>query len=319
MEFLFDAGRFAFSDFTGFILNDTADGLRLAWHFPFTTLTVEAGWFGFVIKPNTTVLLSQSDAVDSVTEDVYYAPRRLFETLSLQVPEAFLSHDLRLAWMAQQDLRRSGDFAEPGDRVNTFYAGAGLEGSFFPGVFHDVFAFGGFGSISGDRQIFSGFFGGGVRYYRKDAVSSRYDLRILRATGEPGAGRFYSPPGGGSRQFLPISRKDTGIVFSPRMGNMTLCEIGWSGKPRDPLFVDLRGFAFWRSAAGPISESGIDQEDDRDLFLGLELDARAGWRFHSDFGASAGLGCFLPAAGSLGAFHDDSVRFTMTVEATFAF
>ena len=319
-EFAFDAGRFIFSDFTGYILNDKADGLRLEWNFPFTTVALAAAYTGWVIKPNTTVMMSQSDAIDSLDSEIYYAPPRLIETLLLHVPEAFLGQDLRITWIAQQDLRREEDYLLPGDKVNTYYFGVGADGPVLKNLFYDIFGFAGMGTIAHDTHIFSGFFGAGLKYYRQDALSTRYEMRVLYAGGEKGAARFYSDIGRTeSSQFLPISKRDTGIVFSPRMSNIAMLELGYALKPLEPLQIDIRGFGFWRAATGPISESGVDQTDRDNRFLGLELDTRAEWRFYSDFGVTAGLGLFLPASGSLGAMYDDSLRIKFTLEAVFAF
>jgi hypothetical protein len=315
-----DAGRFLFSDFTGQVLSHKADGLRVEWGFPFTNISAAAAYTGLVVKPNSTILMSLSDAKDSVDDDVYYGSPRLIEVVTLRVPAGVFGQDFVLSLAAQQDLRAYDSEAEAAvDRVNTFYTGLGTEGALFSSLYLDLFGYLCFGTV-GETRLFAQLYGAGLRYFRQEFYSSRFEGRLLYAGGENNTDGFYKgSTDGESNQFFPISKKDTGIVFSPRLANITLLELGYSLKPLSLVQAGFQTFLFWRSTAGPISEGGLDPADMKDRFLGAEFDLTANWKLRSDVGLSFGFGLFFPAGGSGGAFLDDTPRFKGTIDAVLSF
>jgi hypothetical protein len=315
-----EAGRFLFSDFSGQVLSHKADGIRVEWGFPFTNISAAVAYTGFQVKPNSTILLSQSDAQEAVDDDVYYGSPRLVEVLTLRVPDGLFGQDFALGLAAQQDLRSyDSDSGDADDRVNTFYVGLGTSGSVFSTLYLDLFGYLGFGTV-GESRVFSGMYGAGLRYFYREFYNSRFEGRFLYAGGEEnGIGFYKAPADGESNQFYPISKRDTGIVFSPRPSNITLVELGYSLKPLPSVQAGVQCFLFWRSVAGPISEGGIDPADTTDRFLGTEFDITATWKLRSDVGFSFGFGTFFPAAGSGGAFLDAAPRFKGTIDAVLSF
>ena len=314
-----DVGRFNFNDFSGYLLNHKADGVRIGFDFPYASLSFAAAYTGFVIKPNSTILMSLSDSADANDDGVTFAPPRLIGEFLSRFPDAVFGQDIVLSGIAQQDLRKSADLVTGGKRVNTQYIGLGSEGSISARLFLHVFGYLGFGTIGDDTYILSNFEGLGLRWYWEEFFSSRIQARLLRSSGDKNTTSLYEGKKHWSGAFLPISNLDLGIVFTPRMGNITLVDFGYSMKPIKRLQTEVRGIMFFRTEPGAISENGIDAADTSDHFLGPELDLTASFRLFSDAGLSLGIGSFFPASGSAGAFVDNSPRYKATIKFNMTF
>lgn len=309
-----ELGRFVFTDFSGFLLNHKADGARLALDFSYSSLSFAAAYTGFLLKPNSTIVLSRSDSFEASDDDVTYAPARALGVFLARIPDSVFDQDVVLSCILQQDLRPTSELVTGGSRVNTQYLGLGTEGPITNRLFLHVFGYVGMGTIGNDTIIFSDFEGLGLRFYWEEFFHTRVQFRVLRSSGDKGTFTLYEEKKDHSRAFLPISKQDTGIVFSPRMANITLVDFGYSLKPIDRLQTELRTILFFRTETGAISEGGLDSTDSVDHFLGPEFDLTANFRLYSDCGLSLGIGSFFPASGTKGAFYDDTPRYKATIK-----
>ena len=136
-------------------------------------------------------------------------------------------------------------------------------------------------------------FGGGIRYYREDWLSSRAELRFLFASGDADyTVQFIEGNTDGlATSFVPITRSDLALEFSPSLGNLSVIELGYSLKPVNILQTGVTGYLFLRPTTGEISDTRISGDS---LYLGSEIDTIARIRLFSDLGAALSLGLFLP-------------------------
>jgi len=90
-----------------------------------------------------------------------------------------------------------------------------------------------------------------------------------------------------------LSQSGAGMIFNPQPANMVTSQLLVSFKVLDTLQAAATSFVFVRPMTQPISESGL-RATSSELYLGAEQNVRLAWRPTSDFGASLGLGVFLP-------------------------
>ena len=114
--------------------------------------------------------------------------------------------------------------------------------------------------------------------------------------------------------FVPISRQELAVAFSPRLGNLVVVNAGYSLKPVKNLQTSLKGILFLRPTSGPIMDARTIDSDSK--YLGTELDGIINYRPFSDLGASLSLGLFLPMGG---AFADQDALFKGQLEISFSF
>ena len=110
------AGRIAMRDFSGMVLADTMDGLRLALNLPWSVISVYAGTSALRFLPTTTIVMSADDAQDvssdaalqpgDAARQLKLAPPRVVEGVQALFPELFLRQDLTVSLVLQQDLFR---------------------------------------------------------------------------------------------------------------------------------------------------------------------------------------------------------------------
>jgi hypothetical protein len=312
-------GRFAAADFSGYLFDDTLDGLTVGWQQALFNATLTAGYTGLQFQPYSSVRMSGADAADTLyTEDDplgdKLAPPRLIGLLAFEFPELMGRQDLRVTLAAQQDLRDKTELLAEGDtvkaalngpvgRLSTQYLGAGLRGNLAPALYADLFVYLGSGRMLSwledayyeYRWMLSALAGGSVRWFREDLLSSRAELKLLFASGDADFETFLE----GNREelataFQTISRPELALVFSPVLSNLAVLEASYSVKPAAALQVLVKAFAFLRPAAGPVSDSRVDPAGEAD-YLGSEIDLALRWRPYSDLGLACSAGIFLPA------------------------
>ena len=325
----FTAGRFGVSDFSGVVLADNLDGVEVLWRTPRANLALTVGTTALQLSPVSTVGMSWGD----LSSTSLLAPPRLIEMVSLELPELFGRQDLLIALLLQQDLRSQTDLIQPGEtvevagrggRLSTEYLGVALRGPLPASLYYDLFAYLGTGRtlsyLDGQYDyawILSGLLGGGVRYFRQEWLSSRAELRLLFASGDSDYANFVE----GNRQglgtlFVPVSRPDLALVFTPVAGNLAVLELGYSIKPLPALQTQLTGFVFLRPTSGPVSDGRVDPASDS-TYLGAEIDAIARYRPFSDLGLALSAGVFFP--GDAFRSENQEVQFRTRLEISFSF
>lgn len=302
--FNYRIGRFAFSDFSNYVLAHTLDGAELTFGFPWGTIITEVGYSGLNFIPNSNILITQSDIgvhASAASHGYELAPPKIIEQIAFSFPQLWLQQDIVFSLIALQDLQSASDLLTADDRIYTEYFGIEASGSFKEDLYHRLFGTLNYGH--GTYKTLAYLLGGELSYYMQERNFSRLKMHLLYASGDPQQGTYYGGYSGTdySNHFIPISSRDQfGIVFSPNPGNITVGSASYSVKPirRTPggpgeLQVELAAMTFFRNTTGAISESGVSLTSEGH-YLGSEADVRLNYRPFSDLGISLSGGLFMP-------------------------
>ena len=323
-QLTFRAGRFNSSDMTRFVLDDNIDGIELGWLTRVSNTILAVGYSGLQWERVSTISITGADRTDSNN----LAPPRLVGSLQAQFPELFLRQDLLASLLFQQDLRpEDADFDTTGvgGKLSSQYFGLGISGPIVASLYHNTFAYLGTGSaptdLSGipDYAPILSFLSGITLRYFFELLTSKVELGLLFSSGDED---FTVVPDGyyegntieRATVFVPISRQQLALAFSPRLGNLVIVDAGYSLKPTENLQTTLKGILFVRPTAGPIMDARSTSSDSR--YLGTEFDGIVNFRPFSDLGASLSFGLFLPKGG---AFTNQDILFKGQFEISFSF
>lgn len=306
-QLTFRAGRFKNSDMTSFVLDDTFDGIELGWMTPVANTIVSVGYTGLQWERVSTISITSADNTDS--DDL--APPRLAGSLQAQFPELFLRQDLFASLMFQQDLRPEGasfSIDGRGGTLSSQYFGLGIGGPIVASLYHSIFGYLGTGTAPSDLSgipdyapILSFLSGLTLRYFIEEFLNSKVELGLLFASGDEDFeaitnGYYEGNTLERANVFVPISRQQLAVAFSPRLGNLIVLDAGYSLKPSKNLQTSLKGIVFFRPTTGPIMDARPINSDTK--YLGTELDGIVNFRPFSDLGASLSVGLFLPMGGA---------------------
>lgn len=304
MVFSFKAGRFYSYDFTGYVYSHTADGLSLSLGFPFMTINLSGFFTGLMLKPNSTITMSNADQADQSDDSVVLGPKRIAALATVGFPELFLKQDITVSGIFQFDLRPDADVGAGEGKVTTQYVGAGLGGPIVPALYWNSFFYLGLGTSTYASGNYLGFLtGGGIRYFNKNLLSTRVELKTMVGSGDADADSYVEGNTSGQyNAFTPVSKTSTGYIFSPALTNIWITELNYSFK----LFMNSKSevmknfqyqtkwIVFFRPTLGPISASGL-QDASEAYYLGTEIDHALNFRPLSDFGVAISWGLFLPS------------------------
>jgi hypothetical protein len=324
-QLTFRAGRFNSSDMTRFILDDNIDGIELGWLTRVSNTILAVGYTGLQWERVSTISITGADRNDSNN----LAPPRLVGSLQAQFPEIFLRQDLLASLLFQQDLRPEDEnfsITGNGGILSSQYFGLGVSGPIVASLYHNTFAYLGTGSaptgLSGipDYATILSFLSGiTLRYFFEEFLTSKVELGLLFSSGDED---FTVIPDGyyegntidRATVFVPISRQQLAVAFSPRLGNLVIVDAGYSLKPTENLQAALKGILFIRPTTGPLMDDRTTSSDSK--YLGTEFDGIVNFRPFSDLGASLSLGVFLPMGG---AFTNQDILFKGQLEISFSF
>jgi hypothetical protein len=288
----FTLGRTFFSDFTGLVFNQKADGLSFGFEFPAASVSVSAAYTGLVIKGASTISLSKADQSDLSNPAVFFASPRVVEILRVSFP-SLLGQNLVFSGVFQEDLRGTSILDAPifgrtgilaagstefsttkGGPVNTQYFGLGLDGQIAGPFYYKLYGYFQTGQdlvfTSGSYQstLSLAYLGGGeLRCFLPTVLFSNIGAKFIYVSGDPTATTVVEghTPEQQLSLFTPITRSTAGWVFSPQLSNVMYAEASYSLKPLAFLGADganaLQAVAqadvYLRSTRGAISESGI--------------------------------------------------------------
>ena len=311
-------GRFSTSDFSGYIFSHKLDGLSVNFNLPALVLSAKAGYTGFLFDTSSTIEMTLSDqtgiSYESITQN--FAAPRIVGGVEAFFPDLYFHQDLKAGVWAQFDMRNNSDITT-GGKLDTQYFGLALSGPVISSLYYDSFVYletgSSYSGIGNSYSVLSYLGSAGLRYYMEEFLYSRIAFRFLYSSGDADYITSFTEGNteGNSTNFIPISGKSTGLVFSPDLGNIFLTQFSYSLKPfsgfesralQNIQFV-LTDINFFRSTTGLISESEIDP-DSASLYLGTEIDGTINFRPFSDFGLSLSGGVFIPNNGTDGAFLD---------------
>jgi hypothetical protein len=327
----FRAGRFLLSEFTKLVLSDNIDGLELSWHTAKANTSLAVGYTGLQLDPVSTISITWADEND---EDLL-APPRLVGSLQARFPEAIRRQDLLVSILLQQDLRPEDELIQEGEvsavtgrggRLSSQYFGLGLAGPLAGSLYYDAFTYLETGTtlsyIEGVYEyapIVAVFSGVTVRWFAERLLNSKAELRLVYSSGDEDFADLFTEGNRADRAnvFVPISRQELAVAFSPRLGNLLLLEAQYSLKPVAALQTLLKGILFLRPTTGPISDPRVDPATES-KYLGTEIDGVVNFRPLSDLGTSLSLGLFLPMGG---AFRDSyqEAEFRGKLQISFSF
>lgn len=259
-------GRFRFFDLTGIVLDHGADGAFAELDYSVFRFSVGAGYTGLHLKPESDINMSAADWMDDGDDGVHFAPRRLFEILTVRFPEIIPRQKLSVEALAQQD-RRSGS----GGTLDSFHTTLRWDGAAWNGFYHDL-------SVTGAFNLSENFQGlmarGALRWFGEDFYGSRAAAEFLYA----------------GEDFFTLSTPTLGLVNNPAPADLLRLSLDYSIRPWNRRFSPaLRNLAF--SAAGRLYFTS------RRAFLGQELEGGLVFRPSVDFGASLTAGLWAPEGG----------------------
>lgn len=303
--FRYTAGRFRLKEFTGYVFNHTIDGAHVAFEHPWFSLEVGGGYTGLIFIPSSSIIITQSDLLlqaDIPDNGYKLASPKTIETAKMTFPGLLLNQDLILNGVFMQDLQPKEDMIRDDDIIHAEYAGIGFKGGIINSVYQDIFFYYNYGHGKYTTSAF--LFGGGLRYYNRPFYFSRVGIRGLYSSGDNDQEKFYGGYNGGgtSHHFIGISSSpQSGLVFSPSIGNFSLLELNLSMKPLsksgsrvfEEFQTALTGLVFFRNTGGAISVSGINGASEEN-YLGSELDLTLNFRPLSDLGIGLSGGVFFP-------------------------
>jgi len=338
-------GRFPLADFSGMVLDSLVDGLEVVYSNSFMDFRLAGGYTGFQFKKTTKVVLTKADSNDVAEDDRYFSAPRLIALAELSFPEVFLRQNLVLTALVQFDLRPPGDLIKAGETtedptkggyLNSQYFGIGLGGTIIPSLYYNLFGYLETGetlSYENGRYeympILAFACGGRITWFLKDSLASILGLEVLFASGDNDYTSFLEGNSkGDANLFIPISKTELGVAFTPEIPNIFLISLEYSIKPlestNNPVWSNLqtaiKATAYFRASNGFISEDGAVVGADS-LFLGVEPAVITNFRPFSDLGMVLSLGTFIPATtADIGAMAEGSpIVFVARFEFFFSF
>ena len=351
--FSFNLGRFSAEDFSKYVLDHRIDGFKLSFNYLNAVFSTALGYTGFLVKPNSSILLSKADYTDSNNSKVLFASPRVVGIVDLTLINIF-KQELSFSLLFQQDLRSAfsgtlfGESLYPapiietgeetldssaGGLVDTQYIGLGVKGMVIPSLYYRVFSYLVTGrtlsyvnSVYTYEPILSFLGGARLRYFINNFFNSYAQLNFLYASGDRTDSSFVEGnTDAHSNAFLPISSYSTGLVFSPKLENIFLIKSKFSAVPLKKMQTFISAYSFFRSTAGPISEAGINANS-TSLYLGTEIDGTMNFKPFSDLGLAFSTGVFIPntsdpAVSNPGAFNatERGIEVKAKLEFSFAF
>ncbi len=325
-----DLGRLPLKDPTGLIVSHPADGARLGFDYSRIKFSLQAGYTTLVLRKSNNIALSVYDQLASVDDSRVLGSSRLLMLARFDMPE-ILGQSLSLSFLAQQDLNPEADLVTEwstaevsgaSGKVDTQYTSVKLSGPVVPNLFYDAwFTFGSGRTLSyldSSYQyvpILSYMTGFSMDYYRPELYSAAFNFRFIFASGDADAkASVEGTITDNSKRFVPLTASNLGVVFSPKLSNLIVAQLGGSIKPLSGYRIQTgaKMFAFFRPTVGR-GISGLDPTESSP-WLGFETDLYGNYRITSDLGLSLNTGVFFPGKSPSGAFASDASALQYSVQ-----
>jgi hypothetical protein len=298
-------GRFRFTDASGHIFTDTADGMDVTLSVPLLRARLGLAYTGLLLNPVSNIRMSATDDADSGDDDLYFGPRRFIALTEVTFPAVLLRQSATVAYIGQWDLR-DADEDEGEDTLNSHYIGLKIDGPIVQNLFHDVsfYISPSTRELADDTERDLGILTSArLRYFRQDWNSSRFSL----------GGVIVSGAGDKEDNFYTISSGQAAMVADLPLLNVGYGELSYGVRPfagaasrtiRD-IQTTLTGRTIFRmSDEQAVDSFGANVSDDG-RYVGTEASLQIGWRVFSDLGTSITGGAFFPGTGSGGAFTEE--------------
>jgi len=269
-------GRFRFSDSTGVVLNHGADGALLGLDYSAVRISAGAGYTGLQLKPESNVDMSAADLADGEDDDIHFAPKRLFEVLTIGFPEFLPRQRFAVEASLQQGLRTEYT-------LDSAHVIARLDGALGGGFYYDL---SGAAAMNLSDDVQDVMAGGTLRWFAESFYGSRASAGFLLA----------------GEDFFAISEPTLGLVFNPDPADILRVSVDYSLRPwAGRLSPALRNLQFAAGAKFFMLPDGT--------YGGTELEGGINFRPSHDFGASVKAGAWMPDEGDF----QGLVRFDVSI------
>lgn len=313
----FSAGRFRFTDPSGWVLSHTADGASVRAVFPRFEAGFSAGYTGLMVSPRSDILMTVADWSDSdlgpseFLGDRFFGSRRIFMVADFLFPVQ--RGDITAFAAAQFDLRGEDTL------LHSQYLGLVSRqryGQFLEEHFSAILQAGELVAPDLDPRFALGLMvAWDWTYSREDWLGSVFSGRLILTPPDRG-GDLIESTGLGVMGFVPISHRELGTAVDPLPGGLALIEAGYSFRPLmgkgsgageylEPYALFRGYFRTWPQSVGWI-ETDTESES---LFLGTEMEGGLRWRPFSDLGVGLTGALFLPAVAPFGAVVEGAEPF----------
>lgn len=332
-------GRSPLADSTGYVLNATVDGVRLAIAQQQRSFAAAVGTTALIQLPANQIVVGTLDEnelaafdpenIDSLSE--LFAPPKLVGTFEYRLLEALAGQHLTVAATINEDLRPEEELTavgtelsdpQAGGRFDTQYLSLGLSGAIAPNLFQRFYYTLNSGrelefvedenSATGESYQYVNFLGhmAGLEltYFLPELLNSRARLFTQFSTGESDW----------SGEFIPLSPSTFSDVFSLEPGNSSHIGVSYSARPLaaiglDILQAELRTVAYLRtSGSGEVSEPAVDPASDG-TYVGTDINLILTAVPFSDLRVVVKAGLFAPNGDVMSA-GNETVDYQVTLQ-----
>ena len=297
-----DAGRFAFREPSGLVLNHSADGVRAALRFPTVEVELGGAYTGLLLNPSSQIRMTPTDRAEEGDDDECFGPKRVLGQLNVRFGDLPGRQSVTAGVLAQWDLR---DDDEAFTLNSQYYTLAGA-GAVAANLYHRTFVTLSTMQAEVDGESESGtalLLGTGLRYLREDWLGSRLSAGFRYASGQ----------GDNLDGFVTINDPATGTLFQPQLTNLMVISGGYAVRP----WFDNRSQTLSNIEFSTALRTFLRAQDDQPLqgggllaglileegkrYAGSEFEWAIRARLLPDLGAALTTGLFLPADGAVDA------------------
>jgi len=341
----FELGRLKFNDKNGLIVSHPADGVKLGIDLTYLTFNFQTGYTTLILRKSNGINLSLYDQDAKSDKSRIFGNSRLLVQTGAEFPDVY-GQSINVSFIAQQDLAPNSrlipewsteeyfGMESRGGLVNTQYTTLDLNGQIINNLFYSTFATYGSGktltwlkdndSPTGYSYqyvpISSVLAGLTFDYFMPSFLNSSFNFRFLYASGDNDYSRsIEGNTSGTASQFIPLTASPLGNVFSPKLSNLVVAQLGGSLKPvsSQALQTGVKCLAFFRPTYGPVNVSGLLPGSNAS-WLGFEADLYGMYRIMSDLGLSLNTGIFLPGITPNGAFSTGTAAVQYSINLSIA-
>ena len=221
----FAAGRFAVADSTGFILNQAADGLSVAYNSQRVVVGGYAGYTGLLNGINTTLINGDIEERDS--DYYYFASPFLLGQASVYFPYLFFNQSIGVEALTAIGMKGpNGDNKD----YNRFYGTLSLSGSLGAKKFYSLSTTFGAEVIDGDFDKLSNLSQLSFTYYIPEFYNSQVTASALYASGDHGP---FAP-------FVGVTSMEASYsAYAPEYSGLLKAGLCGTIKPMDNLLASL--------------------------------------------------------------------------------
>lgn len=307
-----NAGRFQFSDASGYIMNHTADGLKIRFIMPSATLALSGAYTGYLLNPKSNVRMTTSDWSEKNDEEAnVFGPSRLIADATLSFGDLGKIQNFSVYAIGQFDMRKGGTEST----INTQYLGITLTRLHGTNLYGNFLFNAEYGQLitpnEDDRQVVGFMTGWNLKYIREDWKGSRFNFTLLAAPPDFSTDLI---PGieVGLVGYLPVNQPNLGINVSPQMNSLGLAELTYSIRPfmdsangsASRLQAEIGGRMYFRTWTVQLNWIETDPASDS-FYVGSEIEGGFQWRIFSDVGMGFNGSAFIPSVSPFGAVIKD--------------